>query len=75
MARWLIRAGVFFLVLGLALLSPLADLLPVDLFSFMARRTGPVRIVPAEGDGGALGFAVLLFGLALLGAGLVARRR
>lgn len=75
MARWLVRAGVCFLMLGLALLSPLADLLPVDMFSYLAQRTGPVRIVPAEGDGGALGFAVLLFGLALLGAGLAARRR
>jgi uncharacterized membrane protein len=75
MARWLIRAGIFFLVLGLALLSPLAELLPVDMFSYMRQRGGYVRIVPTEGNGGQLAIAIQLFGLVLLCAGLMARRR
>ena len=75
MSRWLIRIGVFFLVVGMLLLSPLTDLMPADA-GFTTRPADPshVRIVPTEdGDNGGMALAVL--GAALLGAGLLARRR
>jgi hypothetical protein len=78
MSRWLIRIGVFCLVLGLLLVSPLADLMPVDLSGFIGRGPeGPAhfRVTPAEEGPGHAGVALVGIGFVLFCAGLIARRQ
>jgi hypothetical protein len=76
MSRWLIRIGVFFFVVGVLLLSPLTDLLPVNGTGPFSRPADPslFRVVPTENEGNG-GMALAIMGAALLGAGLLARRR
>jgi len=75
MSRWLIRIGVFFLVVGVLLLSPLTDLLPADTgFYTRSADQAHARIVPTE-DGGNAGMTLAIVGAALLCAGLLTRHR
>lgn len=77
MSRWLIRIGVFCLVLGAVFVSPLVDLLPVDALGFLSqsKASGHFRVVPAEEEFGHVGATLVLVGLVLLCAWIVARRR
>jgi hypothetical protein len=77
MSRGLIRIGVFCLVLGSVFVSPLLDLLPVDASGFLSqpKAVGHFRVVPANEELGHVGVTLVVAGLVLLCAGVVARRR
>jgi hypothetical protein len=77
MSRWLIRIGVFCLALGALLMSPLADLMPVDASAFFSQSmtSGHFRAVPTGENWGYGGNTLVVVGSVLLCAGLVARRR
>jgi hypothetical protein len=83
MTLWTLRVGIALAVLGLALLSPLGDLLPFDFwpslknfFSTGSTSSEPVfyRVMPGERSR-AFEFALIGIGLALVGASLNARYR
>jgi hypothetical protein len=67
------KLGIILIVLTLALLSPLADLLPVDLwqsvknlFEGVDSQTTYLKVVPSESN-----FDVFLFVLLAVGIGLI----
>lgn len=79
MSRWLIRIGVACFILGAVLVSPLIDLLPVEVFAFLSHPSASAsdylfRVVPVEESPWHVGDAFVLAGLVLVGAGLFARR-
>ncbi len=79
LSRWVIRVGVFSLVLGVLLLSPIADLLPLDLWASISsslnsqEKHAYVRVVAAEQSYTVQAILVLL-GLALMLLGHLLRR-
>jgi len=74
MSRWLIRIGVFCLVLGLLLASPLTDLMPIRGFGFTVA-SGNYRVIPADNGLDHTSIALAAAGCLLLCPGLLARRR
>lgn len=77
MPRWLNRIGVFCLVLGLLLTSPLSDLMPVDVLHVINQPalSGHFRVVLAEDSSGHIGVALAFIGLMFLLAALIVSRR
>ncbi len=82
MSLWTLRLGIALAVIGLALLSPLGDLLPVNFWpsmdSFFTSGTLPAeplfyRVVPG-GQSRVVEFMRIGIGLALAGMSLYVRR-
>lgn len=79
MSYWLLRIGIAFVVVGLVLLSPIADALPVDFWSklkglFLSGTSSSsqhqfFRVVPGEpnhlGEFGIIAIGLLLVALSL----------
>jgi LPXTG-motif cell wall-anchored protein len=69
------------LVLGVVLISPLGDFLPVESVGSLASlagqstRPGHFRVVPAAGNAEGTGALLFLIGLLLAGAGWILKRR
>ncbi|MFZ6749044.1 hypothetical protein [Undibacterium sp. Ren11W] len=83
MSLWTLRIGIALAIVGLALLSPLGDFLPINfwpslesLFKSGSRPTDPLfyQVVPGE-QSKALEFGLVVIGLALVGASLYVRHR
>jgi hypothetical protein len=74
MSRWRIRIGVFCLVLGILLASPLTDLMPVNGFSFTVA-SAHYRVIPADNGLDHASIALAAAGCLLLCAGLITKRR
>lgn len=78
MSRWLIGTGIG-LIAGAGLVPVLLDLMPVEWVGYLMGHTPPyhLRVVPAHKDPGQVDIpsVVVLVGLALSVAGLVARAR
>jgi hypothetical protein len=83
MSLWTLRIGFALAILGLALLSPLGDLLPVDFWwslkGWFKSEPTPTsaaffRVVPGE-QSRVVEFALIGIGSALVGASLYLRRR
>ena len=79
LSRWVTRVGHFLLGLGIVLLTPVSDLLPIDLLvwaeSLLRPTSGPVylRVVPA-GANYTAELTLLALGLAFVLAGRILRR-
>lgn len=82
MSLWTLRIGIALAVVGLALLSPLGDLLPFDFLSSLVAawpalaepafyRAVPVPVEPSR----IVEFVLIGIGLALLGGSLFVRLR
>jgi hypothetical protein len=69
MISWLIAIGTVLAVIGLLLLSPLADFLPVDWWSLSTRKDVGYRVVPVP-KSYVLELSLIGIGLALIGVGL-----
>ncbi|HLP83197.1 MAG TPA: hypothetical protein VK157_02515 [Phycisphaerales bacterium] len=86
MSYWTLRIGIAFIAIGFALLSPVADLLPLDFWpkvkslfstessSAVASQNNYVRVVPAE-PSRALEVAFIAAGLLLVAIGLYFRAK
>lgn len=73
MARWSTWIGYCSLVAGLFFVSPLTDLLPVEMWS---QHSSPwYRVVAAESGFAWLGPSLIATGCLLAGAGIMSRRR
>jgi uncharacterized protein YjeT (DUF2065 family) len=77
----MIRVGCCFLVIGVILASPLADLLPVDTSDWLSgvfsrqAHSRFYRVVPAENNNlTVIGIALIVIGFLLAGMGLLTRR-
>lgn len=83
MSLWTLRIGIVLAITGLALLSPLGDLLPLNFWPSLTSlfATGPApaeqvfyRVVPCE-QSRAVEFVLIGSGLASVGASLYVRLR
>jgi hypothetical protein len=83
MTIWMLRIGIALVVVGLALLSPIGDLLPIDLWLIlrslftagsMPADTVFYRLAPSE-PSSAVELVLIGVGLALVGASLYVRQR
>jgi len=81
MSHWLIRLGILFLFKGAATVSPLHDLLPLDILFLTNRSEHPrFRVVPTEHGDTGLSFedivvTIIVSGFALICAGQVIKYR
>ena len=74
LGKWVGIAGWLLVIVGVVTLSPLLDLLPVEVWAWLSKpfqvEHGPAsyyRVVPAEGNGA----AILKITLVVLGSGLI----
>jgi hypothetical protein len=73
MKMWVFRAGCLVALLGVALLSPLGDLLPVESFNVLmstsdkATQASYIRVVPSGEDAPVTGWVLLVLGIAVAG--------
>ncbi len=72
MSEWVIGFGIALVVIGLVLLSPLGDLLPVDFWrtvsSMFSASSKYMRVVPGE-ENNLPKFALVAIGLATVACG------